>query len=411
MRDIKAGLDSKKNAYPNFVDMAAHEVFRSRNPKSVADPIPTRAWTKATRERIALMNNRKNLRIGIPRVLNQYVYAPLLNGYLESLGIPAENIVYSDYTSGELYRAGSSRGAIDPCFPAKIGIAHVHNLIAIKGARKQFNVIFFPMFDVLTSPLLNIIGSNACPTVTATPETVKAAYTKENDVFADHGITYLDPIVNLGDRKLFEQQMFEAWKSILGLSQEENGRAVEAGYRAQEEYETSIQKRSREVLDQLEREDRIGIVMLGRPYHHDPGLNHEILEEFQKLGYPIFSQSTLPLDEDLLDRLFGEEVRAGVIKSPLEIQDAWKQLLLVQHQPQGLGGEVHGAASESGGARNVELQMRARCADLRSDRRHHRRNPARRTSASRTSTRTSRRARSGFALRPSITSCGVIART
>ena len=40
------------------------------------------------------------------------------------------------------------------------------------------------------------------------------------------------------------------------------------------------------MLDQLEREDRIGIVMLGRPYHHDPGLNHEILEEFQKLGYP-----------------------------------------------------------------------------------------------------------------------------
>ena len=325
MRDIKAGLDSKKNAYPNFVDMAAHEVFRSRNPKVIADPVPTRAWTKATRERIALMNNRKNLRIGIPRVLNQYVYAPLLNGYLESLGILAENIVYSDYTSGELYRAGSSRGAIDPCFPAKIGIAHVHNLIAIKGARKQFNVIFFPMIDVMTSPLLNIIGSNACPTVTATPETVKAAYTKENDVFAEHGIQYLDPIVNLGDRKLFEQQMFEAWKSILGLSEEENGRAVEAGYQAQEEYETSIQKRSREVLDQLEREDRIGIVMLGRPYHHDPGLNHEILEEFQKLGYPIFSQSTLPLDEDLLDRLFGEEVRAGVIKSPLEIQDAWKQ--------------------------------------------------------------------------------------
>jgi predicted nucleotide-binding protein (sugar kinase/HSP70/actin superfamily) len=77
-------------------------------------------------------------------------------------------------------------------------------------------------------------------------------------------------------------------------------------------------------MDQLEAEDRIGIVMLGRPYHHDPGLNHEILEEFQKLGYPIFSQNTLPMDEDLLDRLFGEEVRAGAISNPLEITDVWK---------------------------------------------------------------------------------------
>jgi predicted CoA-substrate-specific enzyme activase len=324
MKDIKAGIDEKKNAYPNFVDIAAHEVFRSRNPKVVADPIPTRLWTKAAKERAEKMKNRKNLRIGIPRVLNQYVYAPLINGYLESLGIQAENIIYSDYTSGELYRAGSSRGAIDPCFPAKIGIAHVHNLIAIKGARKQFNVIFFPMIDVMTSPLINITGSNACPTVTATPETVKAAYTKETDVFADHGITYLDPIVNLGDKKLLEHQMFEAWEPILGLSQEENHRAIESGYKAQADYESSIQKRAREVLDQLEREDRIGIVMLGRPYHHDPGLNHEILEEFQKLGYPIFSQSTLPLDPDMLERLFGEEVRMGAIKSALDIQDVWK---------------------------------------------------------------------------------------
>ena len=77
-------------------------------------------------------------------------------------------------------------------------------------------------------------------------------------------------------------------------------------------------------MDQLEAEKRIGIVVLARPYHHDPGLNHEILEEFQKLGYPVFTQSTLPLDEDLLERLFGEEVRNEAITSPLDIQDVWK---------------------------------------------------------------------------------------
>ena len=118
--------------------------------------------------------------------------------------------------------------------------------------------------------------------------------------------------------------MLQAWQPILGLSQEENDRAVEVGYKALADYENSIRKRARQVMDQLEREDRIGIVMLGRPYHHDPGLNHEILEEFQKLGYPIFSQNTLPLDEDLLERLFGEEVREGMISHALDISDAWK---------------------------------------------------------------------------------------
>src|SRR5580700_7445747 len=125
-------------------------------------------------------------------------------------------------------------------------------------------------------------------------------------------------------RQLFAHQVLRAWRPIQGLAQDENDRAVEVGYKALEDYEASIRSRARQVLDQLEREDRIGIVMLGRPYHHDPGLNHEIMEEFQKLGYPIFSQNTLPLDEDMLERLFGEEVRAGIITHPLDITDAWK---------------------------------------------------------------------------------------
>jgi predicted CoA-substrate-specific enzyme activase len=324
MKEIKAGLDAAKKNHPNFVDLAAHEAFRSRGAERVADPVPARAWLKSTKRRVELMKRRENLRIGIPRVLNMYVYAPLFNSYFESLGVKSENIVYSDYTSPELYRAGASRGAIDPCFPAKIGIAHVHNLMTVKAAKKPLDVIFFPMVDVLHTPLVNLTGSNACPTVTACPETVKAAYTKENDVFADNRVQYVSPVVNMADRLLLAHQMFTAFEPILGLSPEENERAIDAGYKSLAEYESSMRRKARQVLDQLEREDRIGIVMLGRPYHHDPGLNHEILDEFQKLGYPIFSQSTLPLDEDLLERLFGDEVRAGVIKHPLDIADVWK---------------------------------------------------------------------------------------
>src|SRR6266436_3309306 len=324
MKDIKAGLDQIREQHPNFVDMASKEVFRPTNAKKISDPIPTRAWTKATKERVALMQNRSKLRIGIPRVLNIYTYAPLFNAYFESLGVQPENIIYSDYTSSELYRAGASRGAIDPCFPAKIGISHVYNLIQEKHRKKPLNAIFFPMYDVLHTPLLKVVGTNACPTVTATPETVKAAFTKENDVFAENNLKYIDPVLNFADRKLFAHQMLQVWQPVLGLSLEENDRAVESGFAALKEYETGIRKRARQVLDQLEREDRIGIVMLGRVYHHDPGLNHEILDEFQKLGYPIFSPSTLPLDEDLLDRLFGEEVRAGLITHPLDISDVWK---------------------------------------------------------------------------------------
>jgi len=138
-------------------------------------------------------------------------------------------------------------------------------------------------------------------------------------------VLFLSTFVNISKSDLFERQMYEEFKDILGLSPEENRRAVEQGYRALEYFDNvTMRGAAREVLEQLEREDRLGVVLLGRPYHNDPGVNHEIMEEFQKLGYPVFSQSFLPNDEDLLDRLFGEEVRSGAITHATDIRDVWK---------------------------------------------------------------------------------------
>jgi predicted nucleotide-binding protein (sugar kinase/HSP70/actin superfamily) len=333
MRGIKAGLETVKKANPNLADVAAREVWKSKQPLLVADPIPNdtlgkvnklNKFKRAGRARIALMKNRGKLRIGIPRLLALYQYAPFFTAYLESLGVAAENLVFSDYTSETLYREGARRGAIDPCFPSKVAISHIHNLIYVKHSRRPLDLIFFPMLDVLTSPLHHTLAENACPMVAITPEVVKAAFTKESNVFEDHNMRYLAPLVHLSDRKLLCRQMFQTWGPILGLSDEENERAIQSGFDALDVFQSDLRRRSREVIDMLEREERLGIVILGRSYHHDPGINQGIFEELQKLGYPILTQSTLPLDEDLLDRLFGEEVQAGVIKSPLDVSDAWK---------------------------------------------------------------------------------------
>jgi len=89
-------------------------------------------------------------------------------------------------------------------------------------------------------------------------------------------------------------------------------------------FQSNLRARARAEIDRLEREGRIGIVLLGRPYHADEGINHGILAEFQKRHYPIFTPSSLPIDDDMLERLFGDEVRAGVIRHPREITDVWK---------------------------------------------------------------------------------------
>ncbi|MBT3252540.1 MAG: CoA activase [Candidatus Marinimicrobia bacterium] len=324
MREIKKGLDAKLGANPNYFEIASKEVFQSFSPDNVSEPISKMALSKRQKSKIELVKNRSQVRIGIPRVLNLYSTAPLFTAYFESLGIPYKNLVFSDYTTEKLYKDGVKRGSIDPCFPSKLAIPHVHNLIFKKHERNPLDYIFFPMIADLKTDLKKTVACNACPTVTTTPESVKAAFIKEGDIFKEKGIKFLDTFVNLADERLFARQMYTEFKDLLGLSKAENDRAVTAGYAAMDTFMSSARKRARVTLDKLEAEQKLGLVVLGRPYHGDPGISHGILTEFQKLGYPIFTQDSLPIDDDMLDRLFGDEVQAGHISHPLDIGDVWK---------------------------------------------------------------------------------------
>ena len=324
LRAILADMKETRKKNPNLIDTCGRKIWKSFQPPLVADRPSTRTWLPSTRRRMALLKARGQVRIGIPRVLGMYLYAPFFSAYLESLGVNPRNIVYSDFTTDAMYREGTKRGAIDPCFPAKVVVAHTHNLIYKHHRRKPLDHIFSPMFDVLNTPLVNTLGTNACATIIATPQSTKSAFTKETDVFAERGITYLYPFVDLADRKLLARQLMQTWGDILGLSDTENDRAIEEGFSALERWNTDIRRQAREVIDMLEEERRLGVVMLGRSYHHDPGLNHGIFEEFQKRGYPVLSQNCLPFDEDLLERLFGRDVEDGLIEHPLDVTDVWK---------------------------------------------------------------------------------------
>lgn len=275
-------------------------------------------------KRLELMKKRDKVVIAIPRVLNMYQHTPFFTAYFESLGIMPGNIVYSEYTNEEMYKEGAKRGSIDPCFPSKIGIPHIHNLIYKIHNKKKIDYILFPIIDTMPSDFIYAQQHHACPTVTATAEAVKAAFVKESDIFKEHGIEYVCTYLYMTEQKLCAKQMYDEWAPKLGLSREENDRAVEEGYKALDKFFINMRKKAREAIDMLERENKVGIVVLARPYHNDPGLNHEILEEFQKLGYPVLNQDSLPTDPDILERLFGDEVKAGIIKGPMDVSDVWK---------------------------------------------------------------------------------------
>ncbi len=303
-----------RQSSPNYVQAAAEKVWLPVRCTPAA-PISGRAKSKK--------QLRAQIHIGIPRVLNLYVYAPLFSTYFANLGIPERSLRYSHYSTLERYQEAAGFSAIDPCFPSKVALAHIYELLQHRQ-KESLDAIFFPMFDVLRSPLEHCAGSNACPCGAATPEAVKAAFHRKVNWFQKAGVQYLDPVLDLSDRDIFKFQMFECWKDLLHLDWEENARAIDDAFAAHASFEGEFRRQARVTLEELERTGQIGLVMLGRPYHHDPGLNQGILEELHRLGYPIFSQGLLPLDADLLDRLFGPDIAAGLIRSPLDISDVWK---------------------------------------------------------------------------------------
>jgi len=271
------------------------------------------------------MQARASMRVGIPRVLNVWSTHQFWIGFLEALGFDPRHVDFSSDTSeDQARRYGKGRGTVDCCYPVKCVSGHYGELIA-RAKHRKVDLLLSPMIYSLPSFLHGqVAASLACPRVMAAPENIKSGFLREHDAFAEHGITYAAPLVALGDRPLAPKQLYEGLKAAIpGLAFDETRRATEAGFRALDRFCAALRAKSRAILEQCARTDRPCLLVLARPYHMDPGIGHEIEVDLQACGYPVLWAQYLPLDAGLLDWMFGPDIGAGHIASPLDIRDVW----------------------------------------------------------------------------------------
>lgn len=334
---------SLKEKYVNLIEYEARLAFKSFYKPEVMpedgtfiDDIKVRynLLGKITRKRIRrpfrrshaeATEQRKKIRIGIPRVLNLYSTAPLFRAYFEALGIPSSNICFSDFTSEEMFQEGAKYGSIDPCYPSKVTQAHIHHLLFKTHEKTPLNFIYFPTITHVPTFVENSMDSTSCPIVAGTPNVMKAAFTKEKDFFTERNIEYVDSSANFVEPNYLKQQMFETWGNRLQITEDENDFAMEQAWKAFTWFTKDLERRGLEVLEKVEAENKVALLVLNRPYHDDPGLNHEILEEFQALGYPLLSIRSIPKDAAWLNRWFREDLKNNRIPSPLDINDVWPE--------------------------------------------------------------------------------------
>ena len=343
LKQINAAQKVRKKRYPNLVDYESKLAFKRFYQ---LDPMPeagspredvlirrglfgavSRVPVRRPFERASDADaaHRKTIRIGVPRVLNFWSTAPFWRAYFESLGVLPQNLAFSEETCEEMWQKGGKYGSVDPCFPSKVVQAHIHDLLFREHERKPLDYLFFPCITHIPSFVENLMDTAACPVVAGTPKVMRAAFTKETNFFGERGIEWLDPAVTFAEPVLLASQLYGCFKERLRVSEDENDWAVAQGFAALRSFDLQMEQLGQTVLNELEATDRVGIVMLGRPYHNDPGLNHGVLEEFQALGYPILSIRSLPKDAESLRRVFADDLDKGLIESPLDIRDVWPE--------------------------------------------------------------------------------------
>jgi predicted nucleotide-binding protein (sugar kinase/HSP70/actin superfamily) len=257
-------------------------------------------------------------------VLNIWSTHQFWLGFLIALGFDARHIVFSGPTSDEQGREyGRGRGTVDCCYPVKCMSGHYGELVF--GQKHGIDILLSPMISSLPSFLNgHVADSLACPRVMAAPENIKAGFLREQDVFAERGITYLAPFVSLAQPAIVPRQLHRALAdTIPGLTLREVQSAVTAGYTALAAFNKQMQNKGRQILQWCADHDQPCILVLARPYHMDPGIGHEIEADLQAYGYPILWAQYLPTDPDLMEWLFGDDIRSGTISSPFDVGDVW----------------------------------------------------------------------------------------
>jgi predicted nucleotide-binding protein (sugar kinase/HSP70/actin superfamily) len=283
--------------------------------------------TSATKDSAAASSrpnkDRAGIRVGLPKALNVWSTHQFWIGFLTALGIRPENIIFSSDTSEDQLREfGKGRGTVDCCFPVKCISGHYGELVF--GQKNKINILLSPMIYSLPSILKDqVVETLSCPRVMAGPENIKAGFQKERDVFGDNGIHYVSPFVCLAEPGILPKQLYEPLKDLLDLNYQETARAVEAGLKALDTFNRKLRDRGREILSWCAQNERPCILVLARPYHMDPGIGHEIEANLQAYGYPILWMQYFPIDNDLMQWMFGQEIAAGRIRSPFDISDVW----------------------------------------------------------------------------------------
>ncbi len=228
------------------------------------------------------LKNAKRGKIGLPRVLNMYEDYPFWFTFFTQLGY---EVVLSGKSSAKTYYKGMATVPSDSlCYPAKLAHGHIIDLI-----ERGVQTIFYPcepynMQDE-EHPSANHFN---CPIVASYAENIRG----NMDILKEKNIDFIQPFLPINDPKRMAVRLYETFKPY-GVRRAELRAAVDAAYAELAQYRQDVRDYGASVLARLETTGEQAIVLVGRPYHIDPEINHGIPDMIQSYKLPIISEDAI----------------------------------------------------------------------------------------------------------------------
>ena len=286
MLTINAFSDGRTYVTGNRCDRGAGDMIQEKH-----KPVPNMVDVKLRRYFDYFL--KKNipefegkLRIGIPRVLNMYEDFPFWFTLFNQLGC---EVVLSDYTTKDQYNKAIDTIPSDTaCYPAKAVHGHIRDL-----AQAQVDLIWYPCIQHGPKEFSHD-NNYHCPMVISYPELIR------NNMQDVMGKTpFYAPFLPLADKKSLVPALVKALKD-LPFSKSEISNAVETAWAEQEKCKADYREMTKKTVSRLVAEQVPTIVLAGRPYHLDSGINHGIPELITSLGMAVLTEDGVaPLGKDI----------------------------------------------------------------------------------------------------------------
>jgi len=230
--------------------------------------------------------------IGLPRVLNMYENYPYWATFFRDLGF---RTVLSPFAKHSIYELGmESIPSESECYPAKMAHGHVQWLV-----NNGVTTIFHPCVFFEYQEDKNAANHYNCPIVCSYPENLK----NNVEAVTSGEVKYLRPFIAFTSEKTAEDRMVKFCREEWGIPENEVRAACRHAWREMRRAKEDIRAEGARVLEKMESEGRRGIVLAGRPYHIDPEINHGIPELIASYGFDVFTEDSLPFDEESERRL------------------------------------------------------------------------------------------------------------